>query len=152
MIVNKEKFESLLNSNILTENYEKNGWEFSFSSSILLSSVDLDKLSDNLKLRHVPEVVFGKNIGKISNKKFNFLLEINPEHSLKLCNFKELDKNYVEDIAKSDINSVNIKPLEIQTKYADLWKEKKLGEINDVKKLEKTCDCFFSTPYKGKFI
>jgi hypothetical protein len=47
------------------------------------------------------------------------------------------------------LNSVNLKPQPIELKGNNLWKEKDMSKIKDLKTIEKTFDWTFSTPYKG---
>jgi hypothetical protein len=47
------------------------------------------------------------------------------------------------------LNSVNLKPQQIEVKGSNLWKEKDMSKIKDLKTIEKTFDWTFSTPYKG---
>ena len=47
------------------------------------------------------------------------------------------------------LNSVNLKPQLIEVKGSNLWKEKDMSKIEDLKTIEKTFDWTFSTPYKG---
>jgi hypothetical protein len=47
------------------------------------------------------------------------------------------------------LNSVNLKPQPIEVKGSNLWKEKDMSKIKDLKTIEKTFDWTFSTPYKG---
>ena len=47
------------------------------------------------------------------------------------------------------LNSVNLKPPQIEVKGSNIWKEKDMSKIEDLKTIEKTFDWTFSTPYKG---
>lgn len=47
------------------------------------------------------------------------------------------------------LNSINIIPTPIEVQGSQLWKEKDITKIKDLKNLEKTFDWAFSTPYKG---
>ena len=40
-------------------------------------------------------------------------------------------------------------PTPIEVKGSNIWKEKDMSKIEDLKTLEKTFDWSFSTPYKG---
>ena len=40
-------------------------------------------------------------------------------------------------------------PAPIEVKGSNIWKEKDMSKIEDLKTLEKTFDWSFSTPYKG---
>lgn len=135
---------------VTEEKFLHKGWEFVFSKSIIMKSVDLDKLSNKLKLQSIPDIVFDKNICQIKNPSLNFSLEINANDSLQLCNFEYRKLMFVEKIEKSTKqNHINIFPSEIQVKHAEIWKNKKPVENTEIKVLEKISDCFYGCPYKG---
>ncbi len=47
------------------------------------------------------------------------------------------------------LNSINLLPKPIEVKGSNLWKEKDVTKIKDLKTIEKTFDWSFCTPYKG---
>lgn len=144
------KLPSALNPVVTEEKFTHKGWTFSFSKSIIMKSIELDKLANKLHLQNIPDIVFDKNICQLRNPTFNFLFEINAFDSLQLCNFESRKLALCEKPEKSpNINQINTLPTEIQVKHAELWKNKKPLENTEIKVLQKISDCFYSSPYKG---
>ena len=84
--------------------------------------------------------------------------------ALKLCIFSHQKFLYLPDILTDEdpappefamtlserlLNSINLKPQQIEVKGSNIWKEKDMSKIEDLKTIEKTFDWTFSTPYKG---
>ncbi len=84
--------------------------------------------------------------------------------ALKLCIFSHQKFLYLPEILTDEdpappefamtlserlLNSINLKPQQIEVKGSNIWKEKDMSKIEDLKTIEKTFDWTFSTPYKG---
>ena len=78
-------------SEIEFDKIEFEGWEFYSSKKPMLSSKELDQLSDAIPTQTLPDILFGYNRLYMVNKRKNFLYEISPIDSLSLSAF-ELQK------------------------------------------------------------
>jgi hypothetical protein len=60
----------------------------------MYSSVELDKISDQIVSMSLPEVVYGNSRMYIVNREKDFLYEINGVDSLKLISFDQIKKSF----------------------------------------------------------
>lgn len=147
------------------EHYNFSDWDFFWSVERMLSSKEMDMISDKVKINRLPDMLFGYNRFYLVNSKNNFLLEINPLHMLDLCNYQEREKKYINldkkddkivkteeksehSNATSDSNFIYYIPNEVKVQYYNKWKNMKI-EREDVKKLDPTEDWSFSSSYMG---
>jgi type 2A phosphatase activator TIP41 len=78
------------------EEHFENGWNFIFTKAGILTTSDLDMLSDLLILQGVPDCVFGNNTGVLYNDKLKFAFFINARDALHFCNFDNRKKHLLD--------------------------------------------------------
>jgi hypothetical protein len=126
-------------------------WHFFYSTDKMLSSKELDLLSDKVKSK-LPSMFYGFNRFYITNPKNNFIFEINPLKMMDLCNYKERNSRLFnkENSQNPEDNSIYYYPPDLKVQFYDKWKNLKCDRT-DIQKKEPTDDWSFSTPYIGNF-
>lgn len=117
--------------NFNTHKYQFKEWQIETQKGhILASKGDLrDKYEHNIKLPHLPDMLFAHNYLTLKHKN-GFGLSFNPFDSLKLVD------------PTGDLIKVSV---------AKEWKESRT-DCEFIDKLVKPFDWTFTTPYKGKYI
>jgi type 2A phosphatase activator TIP41 len=116
-----------------------------------LGNKDLEKLEEGLKVQHVPDAFFGRNIAQFFHKGSDFLYEFNAFDALLLTrhdNQKALLAKKGFDKTKL-VNSINYLPTDIKVKMAESWKDYKPPEDTEIKDVAIIGDWTCGTPYKG---
>ena len=118
-------------------------WDFYFHKENMLSSKELDKLTETLKVNHLPEIFFGKNRFFMVNKQANFVYEFNPCQMIDLTSY-EVRKDHF------DRKKIYHFPADAKVQYHNTWKDLKLDR-DDIQKVEPKEDWTYCSPYLGHF-
>jgi hypothetical protein len=123
-------------------------------------------------VQNVPDMFYAFNRLYLINSKRDFIYSFSPLDALQYCLYSHQQSHYLPSLVMEDavappdestpaspsssikgertfLNAVNLMPEQIGVKGSDIWKEKDVSQIKDLKTLEKTFDWSFSTPYKG---
>ena len=120
----KEMKESTLNINT-------NDFLYLWHTTTMLTSKELDFLSDRVKSDKLPDMFFGYNrFFIVFPIKYNLILEVNPIQMVNFTNYKILEDSLVkEDDPKSEkVNVCYYIPVEAKTQFYDVWKKIKIPD------------------------
>lgn len=125
-------------------------WDFLYNSEKMLSSKELDMISDKVKSSRLPDMFYGYNRFYITNPQNNFLFEIDPLKMIDLTNYEERKTRYIDINNEISLkkNSVYYIPPEIKVQFYNKWKDIKVDRT-DIQKKDPLSDWSFSTPYIG---
>ena len=139
---NEIKFEHIKSTN--------GQWHFFYNTDKMLSSKELDMISDKVKSGRLPSMFYGYNRLYITNPKCNFIFEINPLKMMDLCDYNERNSRFFnKDNGQNPlIDSVYYLPPDIKVQFYDKWKNITVDRT-DIQKKVPTDDWSFSTPYIG---
>jgi hypothetical protein len=158
MKVNTATIMPKVHTAVQSDEFAHKGWKFVFKKGGILPSQELDQLIDGLTLNNIPDVVFGYSSAQLINEKLDFVYEVTPSESLRVCNFKVRDNRLLpaEVVRTHEVNHINVVPTEVKVKFADKWSHKyaaaaaqAAAEGSEIKQIDQISDCFFSTGYKG---
>lgn len=132
---------------------------FLWNSQPMLSSKELDILSDKVKAPKIPDMFYGYNRFYILfPRKCNFIYEINPIQMLDLSNYLLMNEVYVhtekqekdeKEGSGSNENCIYYKPSPLKVQFYEKWKEIKVPDNVELEKIEATADCFYASSYMG---
>lgn len=126
------------------ERIKHKDWEFLWNDEKMMSSKEMDMISDRMKIHHLPEMLFGHNRFFMVNTNFDFVYEINPLQMLDLANYNERK----EKLNSDGLNRIYYSPPDVKVQYYDKWKNMKI-ERDDIQKLDPVADWSFSSSYMG---
>jgi type 2A phosphatase activator TIP41 len=137
------------------EHFTFKNWDFFWSEERMMSSKELDMISDKMKVTRLPDMFFGYNRFYIVNSAYDFVYEINPCEMIDYTSYTERKSRYMEtgSIKAGEYNPITMTPnfvyyfpTDAKVQYYEKWKNLK---INDVQKLDSTADWTFSSSYMG---
>lgn len=152
-----EKFENTFTvkvepATVINLEHEKmKDWDFLWNVERMLSSKEMDMISDKSRINRLPDMFFGNNRFYIINVKNNFIYEINPLKMLDLGNFSYREEKLVKDESLSkpqDLNFIYYIPKDVKVQFYDKWRNIKVDR-DDVKKIDPVEDWTFSSSYMG---
>jgi type 2A phosphatase activator TIP41 len=132
------------------EHFQHKDWHFYWNVQQMLSSKELDQLSDHMKINRLPDMLFGYNRFYFTNPAKDFIYEINPLQMLDLASFTERHSYLIPDLSESNgrLNFIYYNPKEVKVKYYEKWKDLKVDR-DDIQKVDPTMDWSFSSCYMG---
>jgi hypothetical protein len=132
------------------EHFQHGGWHFFWNVQQMLSSKELDKLADKMKINRLPDMLFGYNRFYMVRPSSDFVYEINPLQMLDLCSYSEREKYFISELNSSvtSNNFIYYNPKEVKVKYYEKWKNIKVDR-DDIQKIDPTMDWTFSSSYMG---
>jgi TIP41-like family len=110
---------------------------------------------------------FGQNRLFMINTSRDFVYSFSPLDALQFCLYEHQKGLFLAEVLKLEesappefaddgftinqrlLNSITLRPAQIEVKGSDIWKVKDMSKVQDLKTIEKTFDWTFSTPYKG---
>lgn len=126
-----------------------NEWDFYWSNERMMSSKEMDIISDRMKINRLPEIFYGNNLFYLVNSKSNFLYEISPMEMLNMSSYSlRQEKLQNSQNKNSDLNFIYYEPGDVKVQYHNKWKDLKIDR-EDVKKLDPKEDWTYSSPYMG---
>lgn len=137
-----------------TLNINTNDFLYLWHTTTMLTSKELDFLSDRVKSDKLPDMFFGYNrFFIVFPIKYNLILEVNPIQMVNFTNYKILEDSLVkEDNPKSEkVNVCYYIPVEAKTQFYDVWKKIKIPEKTDLEQRISYSDWAYSSPYMGNF-
>ena len=86
----------------------------------------IEKIEEELNLKFIPAVIFDKTYATLTNKKYGFVLYINPIDQLRYINYKYRESllclgDYNESI---DLDTCNFLPPVVLCSASEHWKER----------------------------
>lgn len=138
-------------TNINLEHIKFDEWDFFWNVEKMLTSKELDLLGEKVKVKNLPEMMFGHNRFFIVNQNKNFIIEISPIQMLDLSVFTEQKSKLAEAGSRpvgQNLNFVYYEPKNVRVQYYDKWKNIK-HQREDVQKVESVSDWTYSSPYMG---
>lgn len=123
-------------------------------TTTMLTSKELDFLSDRVKSDKLPDMFFGYNrFFIVFPLKFNMIFEVNPIQMVNQTNYNIIDSILVkEDNPNNElVNVCYYKPVEAKTQFYDTWKKIKIPEKTDMEQRISYSDWAYSSPYMGTF-
>jgi type 2A phosphatase activator TIP41 len=132
------------------EQFKHKDWNFYWNSQTMLSSKELDKLADKMKINRLPDMLFGYNRFYFTNPSKDFIYEINPLQMLDLADFEERQKYLLASPQELNdrINFIYYNPKDVKVVYYEKWKNIKVDR-DDIQQLDPTMDWTFSSSYMG---
>lgn len=131
------------NKKIQLEIHNDHDWDFYYLNEHMMPSKEMDELTKEVKVHHLPEVFYGYNRLIMVNKANEFYYEISPIDLINLTSY-EVRKAYLnKDLIYYD-------PVDAKVQYHSTWKDIKIDR-DDIRKTEPVEDWSYSSSYMGSY-
>jgi len=135
-----------------TNTIDPNKALFLYNTQPMLSSKEIDILSDKVKAPKIPDMFYGYNrFYIVLPKRYNFIYEVNPIQMLDYSNYLIMNKDYVDvdkDVCMNK-NCIYYIPSTIKVQFYEKWKDIKVPDNVELEKPDASADCFYASSYMG---